>query len=214
MTNGRHNPVFRLKILAPLAILAAVVAGGLLSAFYQPESERLVPVERATPAQMRQAMARLQDDHEALNRFLERKQSETEAKDAAQARALDAARTEAAEEARRKAEAAAAYEAALAAAAQRKLAEAAQAKPAPKPEPRKEKPEEVVAAEPPASYPMPITPPVVQQKRGPIDRAIATANEWTDKTLGAAGAVVNFFTTAAGRLVRIERPASNLSSSW
>jgi hypothetical protein len=156
-------------------------------------------------------MARLQDDHAALNRFLERKQSETEAKDAAQARALEAARVDAANEARRKAEAAAAYEAAQAAAAQRKPADAAQPKPVPKLEPRK--PEEAVA-EAPAGNPMPITPPVVQPKRGPIDRAIATASAWTDKTLAAADAVRTFFTSAAGRLIGIERPASNLTSSW
>jgi hypothetical protein len=210
MTNGRHtNPASRLKVMVAVATLAGATGAALLFALHEPARAPLVPVERASPAQMRQAMARLQDDHAALNRFLERKQSETEAKDAEQARALEAARVEAANEARRKAEAAAAYEAAQLAAAQRKLEATA-----PKPEPRR--PEETAVAVPatPAGSPLPITPPVVQQKRGPLDRAIETANRWTDKTIGAAGAVVNFFTSAAGKLVGAERPSSNLSSSW
>lgn len=209
MTNGRHNPVLSLKVVASAAILAAIVTGGFLFPFHEPVREPLVPVERASPAQMRQAMARLQDDHDALNRFLEHKQSETEAKDAERARALDAARVEAVDEARRKAEAAAAAQAA----AQRKLAEAAHAKPVPKPEPRKDKVEEVVA-EIPAGDPLPISPPVVQPKRGPLDRAIATANEWTDRTLAAAGAVRSFFTSAAGKLIGGNSPSRPLQSSW
>lgn len=217
MTNGRHNPVLSFKVLAPVAILALAAGGGALFIRLirqQPARETLVPVERASPAQMRQAMARLQDDHDALNRFLERKQSETEAKDAEQARALEAARVEAVNEARRKAEAAAAAAAAQAAAqaaTQRRLAEAAQAKPAPKPELRKDKPEAVMAETPPGD-PLPITPQVVQPKRGPIDRAIATANEWTDKTLAAADAVRSFFTSAAGRLIGGNSPTRPLSS--
>jgi hypothetical protein len=214
-----------LKVFLPLAAAGAAIAGGLLFAFHHPSGEQLVRVEMASPAQMRQAMARLQDDHESINRFLERKQSEVEAKDAAAAKALDDARDEAVNEARRKAEAAAAavaaQEAALKAAAQRKAAEAAQAKLAaakpemPKPELRKDKPEETLA-QMPAGNPLPITP-VVQPKRGPIDRAIATANELTDRTLAAADAVRSFFVSTAGRLIGSRpssNPSSNLTSSW
>jgi hypothetical protein len=205
MTDSRF---VTLKVVLPLVAVAIAIAGGLLFAFHGPSDEPLVRVEMATPAQMRQAMARLQDDHDSLNRFLERKLNELEAKDAAQARALDAARDEAANEARRKAEAA--NDAALKATAHRKLADAAQLKPAPKAEPRR--PEETVA-EAPAGNPLPITPPVVQPKRAPIDRAIATANEWTDKTLATADAVRNFFVSTAGKLIG-NRPSSNLTSSW
>jgi hypothetical protein len=104
-----------------------------------------------------------------------------------------------------------AREAALKVATQRKLAEEAR-------QARVEKVAQAPAAEQPVADPLPITPPApaVTPKRGPIDQAIAKANELTDKTLAAADAVRDFVVSAAGKLIGgvTGSPSSNLTSSY
>ncbi len=216
------------KIVFLLGAVTAVIgaAGVALKSDHAP----LAKIEPASPAQMQ----RLQDDHAALNQFLEKKQNEVEAKEAERVRALDAARDQAANDARMKAEAAAraeaeadkaaAREAAIKAAAQRKAMETAAIKPVAVPAPQPA-PTALPLPQPPAAPttvageiapvpPMPITPQVVQPRRGPIDRAIATANAVTDKTLAAADAVRSFFTNAAGKMIGISVPPSRITSHY
>ncbi len=198
------------------AALASLAGGFLFSPFHAAPPP---PVETSSPAQMQQAMARLQDEHDAVNRLIERQQMAEQEKQADRAKELELAREEAANEARAKiAAAAAAREAAQKAAAQRKVVEAG-VKPVVRPEPHREHLPETAAAEPAAGTPLPITPPVaVAPKRGPIDSVIVTANHLTDRTLAAADAVRGFFVSAANRIVDgvsgRAAPSSRLTSSW
>jgi hypothetical protein len=205
----------RLVILP--AALAALIAGLWLVPAQKP-APKLAPIEMVSPAQMQQAMERLNEDHEAVADLVQRQQAAEDEKEAARARALDAARDEAVNEERAKAAAAAAVtaarEAALKAAAQRKLAEAP-GKPVAHPAPKiVQVPVEISAADP---LPIAPPPPAVAPRRGPFDRAIAKANELTDKTLAAADAVRGFFMSAAEKLIggaTGSSPSSHLTSSY
>lgn len=215
--NGRH---FGKIALLLASVVIAIGAVGLALNGDSTPSAPMAHIEMASPAQMQQAINRLQADHEAVNRSVEQKLSEEEAKEAERVRALEASRDQAAAEARaraaalREAEQRAAALAARKAAEQAKAAELAAAKPAPKP--LEAKPVEQAAVAAPAGDPLSIVPPppVVQPKRGPIDRVIATANELTDKTLSAANTVRTFFTSAAGKLIGINTGSPRLNSAW
>jgi hypothetical protein len=204
------------EIVTSRFVLLPAVLASLLAALWLVPLNRsappLEPVEMASPAQMQEAMERINEDHEAITDFLERQQVAEDRKALDRAKALQAAREQAANEARMKADAAARELAAKASAA-RKAAETSP----PKSPPRQEARAADTPAESQVADPLRITPPpAVAPKRGPIERAMAAANEVTDRTLAVADAVRSFLVSAAGRIIGgvTGTSSSNLTSSY
>jgi hypothetical protein len=204
------------EIVTSRFILLPAVLASLLAALWLVPLNRsappLEPIEMASPAQMQEAMERINEDHEAIADFLERQQAAENRKAADRARALEAAREQAANEARIKTDAATRELGAKASAARR-----AAETPQPKSPRRQEARAADTPAEGPVADPLPITPPpAAAPKRGPIERAVAAANEVTDRTLAAADAVRSFLVSAAGRIIGgvTGTSSSNLTSSY
>src|SRR5581483_1587435 len=96
-------------VMSRIVILPAALGALVAGLWFAPAGHPVPPlaqIEMVSPAQMQQAMERLNEDHEAVAEFLQRQQLAEEKKEGERARALDAARDEAANEARMKAEAA------------------------------------------------------------------------------------------------------------